>query len=67
MRFKSYALTPRCSSAVSLWKLSSNDWGVLASSSSRLGKDLFRYCFDDIYGQDSLFEVRRGHGAPPPP
>ena len=65
MRFKSYALTPRCSSAVSLWKLlSSNDWGVLASSSSRLGKDLFRYCFDDIYGQDSLFEVK-GHGAPP--
>jgi hypothetical protein len=63
VRFKSYALTPR-SSAVPLWKLASDEWGVLASSSSRLGKDLYRYCFDDIYGQDSLFEVK-GHGAPP--
>lgn len=31
------------------------EWGVLASSSTRLAKDLYKHCFEEIYGEDSVF------------
>lgn len=40
------------------------EWGVLASSSSRLAKDLYRHCFGVIYGADSSFEIVASSAKP---
>jgi hypothetical protein len=34
------------------------DWGVLASSSSRLAKDLYTHCFDSVFGADASFSLQ---------
>ncbi len=43
--------------AVSLSAGVAGEWGVLASSSTRLAKDLYKHCFADIYGSDSEFSI----------
>lgn len=35
--------------------INAGEWGVLASSSTRLAKDLYKHCFGEIFGDDSAF------------
>jgi hypothetical protein len=41
----------------SVWQLSSGEVMALASSSSRLARELYCLCFDNVYGVDCPFQI----------
>lgn len=68
IRFKSFTSATASTSSFghttkTIWKLnntigSEDEWGVLASSSSRLAKSLYTACFLDIHGSQSIFTIK---------